>query len=136
MKYAFPADELNPLTCSPRTRDPNPHNWPINDVLGNFSLTLVDSLDAFAIMNDPAGFEKAVKLVIQTVRFDKSSRVQVFETNIRILGSLLSAHILASNVKYGYALDWYNDELLFLAQDLGIRLLAAFKSPSGIPYPR
>lgn len=33
--------------------------------------------------------------------------------------------------------DWYNDELLELAHELGIRLLTAFEQATkGIPYPR
>jgi len=33
--------------------------------------------------------------------------------------------------------EWYNDELLELAHELGIRLLTAFEqSAEGIPHPR
>ena len=53
------------------------NNWGINDVLGNFSLTLLDSLDSLPILGDHKGFEDAVAKVIQTVSFDKDSRVQV-----------------------------------------------------------
>lgn len=31
---------------------------------------------------------------------------------------------------------WYRDELLHMAQDLGLRLLPAFNTSSGLPYPR
>ena len=41
MKYAFPADELNPIDCTGRGPDvDNPSNININDVLGDYSLTL------------------------------------------------------------------------------------------------
>jgi mannosidase alpha-like ER degradation enhancer 1 len=137
MEKAFPADEINPISCKPQHRDyANFNNYHVNDVLGNFSLTLVDSLDTFAIMNDKPAFEKAVELVIKHVHFDKNSRVQVFETNIRMLGSLLSSHSLASSNEFGFKLSWYNNELLHLAQDLGDRLLKAFSSSSGVPFPR
>ncbi|KAI9096525.1 glycoside hydrolase [Phlyctochytrium arcticum] len=138
MKHAFPLDELNPLTCTGRTKDPDPTNFDsnLNDVLGNFSLTLVDSLDAHAIMNDKAAFEQAVRLVIDTVSFNQDSRVQVFEVTIRLLGALLSAHILASEEKWGFHLDWYAGELLEKATDLADRLMKAFDTPTGIPWPR
>ena len=78
MENAFPQDELDPVNCIGRSRDNNHNNWGINDVLGNFSLTLIDSLDTLPIMGDHVGFEKAVDKVIKTVSFDKDSRVQVF----------------------------------------------------------
>ena len=34
------------------------------------------------------------------------------------------------------SIDNYNNELLELAHDLGVRLLTAFDNNSGIPYPR
>lgn len=136
MDKAFPEDELNPITCSGRSRDSNTRHSDINDVLGNFSLTLVDALDSFAIMRDKPGFEKGVRNIIQHVNFNKDSRVQVFEITIRALGALLSGHILASSDEFGFKLNGYNNELLELAQDLGYRLLPAFKTKTGIPYPR
>jgi mannosidase alpha-like ER degradation enhancer 3 len=33
-------------------------------------------------------------------------------------------------------LAWYNDELLDKAKDLGDRLLPAFNTTTGMPYPR
>jgi hypothetical protein len=64
--------------------------------------------------------------------------VQVFETTIRGLGGLLSAHLFATNALPGVkSRKRYNDELLHLAEDLGRRLLPALtESPTGIPYPR
>ena len=51
MKYAFPEDELRPLTCAPLTRDRhNAAHLEVNDVLGNYSLTLIDSLSTLAIL--------------------------------------------------------------------------------------
>lgn len=44
--------------------------------------------------------------------------------------------MLATNPKRGYQLPWYRGELLALARDLGRRLLPAFNTPTGIPYPR
>ncbi|TPX71850.1 hypothetical protein SpCBS45565_g00845 [Spizellomyces sp. 'palustris'] len=136
MRHAYPLDELNPLACNGRTKDGDPGNWNVNDVLGNFSLTLVDSLDAHAIMRDQPEFEKAVRLVIDHVHFEQDSRVQVFEVTIRVLGALLSAHILATEEKWGSRIAWYNGELLALAQELADRLMPAFNTPTGMPWPR
>ena len=44
--------------------------------------------------------------------------------------------MLATNPKRGYELGWYRGELLALARDLGRRLLPAFNTPTGIPFPR
>ncbi|KAG9893581.1 hypothetical protein KCU82_g16639, partial [Aureobasidium melanogenum] len=44
-QFAYPDDELRPLSCSPLTRDrANPAHIEVNDVLGNYSLSVVDSL--------------------------------------------------------------------------------------------
>lgn len=36
----------------------------------------------------------------------------------------------------GHYMQWYQDELLHMAKDLGLRLLPAFNTSSGLPYPR
>ncbi|KAM4582783.1 ER degradation-enhancing alpha-mannosidase-like protein 1 isoform 2-T2 [Fundulus diaphanus] len=141
MKYAFPEDELNPIDCEGRGPDVlNPSNININDVLGNYSLTLIDTLDTLLVLGNVTEFQRAVKLVIDTVSFDKDSTVQVFEANIRILGSLISAHILLTDPKHPFGevgFKDYDNELLHLAHDLAVRLLPAFENTStGIPYPR
>ena len=58
-------------------------NYNINDVLGEFSLTLIDSLDTLAVMGNASEFQHAVQLVIDHVRFDRNSTIQVFEATIR-----------------------------------------------------
>ena len=61
---------------------------------GNYCLTLVDSLSTLAIIGNHSEFQLAVQRVIDVVHFDKNSTVQVFEANIRLLGALLSSHLL------------------------------------------
>lgn len=141
MAHAFPEDELNPIHCRGRGPDRgDPSNLNINDVLGNYSLTLVDALDTLAIMGNSSEFQKAVKLVINTVSFDKDSTVQVFEATIRVLGSLLSAHRIITDSKQPFGdmtIKDYDNELLHMARDLALRLLPAFENTkTGIPYPR
>ena len=181
MKYAFPEDELRPLTCGPLTRDrDNPARIELNDVLGNYSLTLIDSLSTLAILasSPPSGkhpnralkdFQDGVALLIEHYGdgsqgpggqgkrargFDVDSKVQVFETVIRGVGGLLSAHLFAAGELpiRGYrpiveskrgktGIFWrnglvYDGQLLRLALDLAERLLPAFHTATGLPYPR
>lgn len=182
MEHAFPEDELKPLSCAPLTRDSNnPAHIEVNDVLGNYSLTLVDSLSTLAILassppqdrngRDPFGdFQDGVAALVeqygdgsvgpagQGLRsrgFDLDSKVQVFETVIRGVGGLLSAHLFAvgdlpiTGYKPVFIRDkntspyirWdnelnYDGQLLRLAKDLATRLLPAFHTVTGLPYPR
>ncbi|MFH4975886.1 hypothetical protein AB6A40_002595 [Gnathostoma spinigerum] len=141
MKHAFPMDELNPINCSGRGHDhAHPSNFNINDVLGDFSLSLVDSLDTLVVLGNKSEFHHAVRLVIDNVSFEKNVTVQVFEPTIRIIGSLLSAHLILTDpsAMFGdYSLTDYDGELLTMAHDLASRLIAAFEGTrTGLPYPR
>ncbi|KUJ24559.1 glycoside hydrolase family 47 protein [Mollisia scopiformis] len=190
MDVAFPEDELRPLSCTPLTRDDSsPHNVQLNDVLGNYSLTLIDSLSTLAILasappdrdataaNALQDFQDGVVALVQQYGdgtkgpagkglraqgFDVDSKVQVFETVIRGVGGLVSAHLFAAGDLpiLGYnpkrlarpskfrlqkgeipAIPWpnglkYNGQLLRLALDLAERLLPAFYTKTGMPYPR
>jgi mannosidase alpha-like ER degradation enhancer 2 len=62
---------------------------------GNYSLTLIDALDTLYVMGNMTEFARAAQLVIDNVSFNKDINVSVFETNIRVLGGLLSAHLIA-----------------------------------------
>ncbi|RPA75269.1 seven-hairpin glycosidase [Ascobolus immersus RN42] len=151
MTYAFPSDEIRPLTCSPNNRDTaDPLHIHINDVLGSFSLTALDTLSTLAILAHDSPFYRAEFWAqvdrLRTVfgekgGFDLDSTVQVFETTIRALGGLLSAHLFATGEFQGVAgpesQHYYDGVLLQLAYDLGIRLLPAFEtSPTGLPHAR
>ncbi|GMS91606.1 hypothetical protein PENTCL1PPCAC_13781, partial [Pristionchus entomophagus] len=141
MQWAWPADELDPIHCTGRGHDhARPDNININDVLGDYSLTLVDTLDTLAVMGDVSSFKQAVRLVISTVTFDRNTTVQVFEATIRMMGSLLSAHLIASDesrILGDFFMPDYEGELLDLARDLAVRLMPAFEGTStGLPYPR
>ena len=191
MKHAFPEDEIRPISCRPLYRDrENPNHLEMNDVLGNYSLTLIDSLSTLAILaSSPSSsrrnkplllFQNAVKDIIEQYGdgsdgplgqgkrargFDLDSKVQVFETTIRAMGGLLSAHLFAvgdlpingyssppeqaaaariwnktkattvRGIKWRNGLT-YDGQLLRLAYDLGKRLVPAFWTSTGIPYPR
>lgn len=94
-------------------------------------------------MGDKAEFHKAVKLVIENVSFNKNVTVQVFEVTIRflikaifnkdfrVIGSLLSSHLILTNQNpfHGdFSMPDYNNELLEMAKDVATRLLPAFES--------
>jgi len=130
LKNAFPADELKPISCSGRYRE---GRGTLDDSLGGYSLTLIDSLSSLVVFGDLDDFEDAVKLVIRHVSFDSNVTVSVFESTIRVLGGLLSAHLLIGQRKL---LPWYNSELVTLATNLANRLLPAFQTKTGIPYSR
>ncbi len=93
-------------------------------------------LDTFVVLNDPSGFQSAVRNVIDHVSFDVDTKPQVFETTIRVLGGLLSGHIFANRTGQPFHIPWYQGELLEMAQDLRQRLLPAFSTPTGIPLAR
>uniref|UniRef100_G1PNG7 alpha-1,2-Mannosidase n=1 Tax=Myotis lucifugus TaxID=59463 RepID=G1PNG7_MYOLU len=136
-EHAYPADELMPLTCRGRIRGEEPSRGDVDDALGKFSLTLIDSLDTLVVLNKTKEFEDAVKKVLRDVNLDNDVVVSVFETNIRVLGGLLGGHSLAIMLKEkGEYMQWYNDELLQMAKQLGYKLLPAFNTTSGLPYPR
>ncbi len=181
--------QLRPISCTPLVRDrDNDLHYGINDVLGNYSLTLIDSLSTLAILasspaDDPdtgrhalADFQDGIAQFVKYYGdgrpgrsgeglrargFDLDSKVQVFETVIRGVGGLLSAHLFAIGELpiTGYspgksagrparddplelnAVSWpnglqYDGQLLRLALDLGQRLLPAFYTNTGLPYPR
>ncbi|KAK4478154.1 hypothetical protein RD792_017436, partial [Penstemon davidsonii] len=122
MTHAFPKDELKPLSCGGE------------DTLGGYALTLIDSLDTLVLLGDRERFTTSVEWIGKNLRFDINKTISVFETTIRILGGLLSAHLIASDYNTGMRIPSYEDELLHLAEDLARRMLPAFDTPTGIPF--
>ncbi|OUM52945.1 hypothetical protein BVG19_g2182 [[Candida] boidinii] len=138
MEFGYPFDEVKPIVCLPNKKDmKDEFNSDRNDVLGNFTATLFDSLDTFIIMNDYENFQKYSSLINETYKnFKIDSNIQVFETNIRILGSLLTCHLFAIDDRTKFNLPDYNGFYLNLAYDLGKRLILAYNTDSGIPFPK
>uniref|UniRef100_A0A4W6FTA2 alpha-1,2-Mannosidase n=1 Tax=Lates calcarifer TaxID=8187 RepID=A0A4W6FTA2_LATCA len=131
MDHAYPADELMPLTCRGRVRGLEPSRVPL------LALFLFCCINGIILLNKTTEFEAAVRRVLSDVRLDNDIVVSVFETNIRVLGGLLGGHSMAVMLKEGgQHMQWYQDELLHMAKDLGLRLLPAFNTSSGLPYPR
>lgn len=86
MDHAYPADELMPLSCKGRWRTKENNRGDMDDVLGNYSLTLIDTMDTLVVLGDLPEFDRAVSKVVTDVTFDRDVVVSVFEINIRVLG--------------------------------------------------
>lgn len=132
MELAYPADELTPLSCKPYGASGDVYEIHRNDVMGNYSVTFLDSITTFAVMNDVENFTKYINKLETDLDFDKDSTVQVFETAIRALGSLLSSHLYAIDM---FKIPDYNGFLLEKAKDLGERLLASYTHLKGTTIP-
>ncbi|KAI3405236.2 hypothetical protein KGF56_001951 [Candida oxycetoniae] len=151
MTYGFPYDEVRPLTCEPYGPDyTNPMNTVRNDAMANISSTLLDNLDTLIIMEQWDELEFGLNYLKSNKEefFIQNSVVQVFETTIRFLGGLLSAHLLLSDVtnknislpksltRFRKLSDNYDGFLLEMAYDLGLRLIPSYKTATSIPVPR
>ncbi|KAG4068777.1 hypothetical protein HA402_002468 [Bradysia odoriphaga] len=123
LKYAIKFDELRPLSCDGV------------DTWGSYSLTLIDALDTLAVMGNNTEFVRVTKLLTEKINFDSDINVSVFETNIRIVGGLLSAHLMSHRAGADLEPGWpCNGPLLRMAEDVAKRLLPAFDSKTGMPY--
>ncbi|KAK9821875.1 hypothetical protein WJX74_008265 [Apatococcus lobatus] len=119
MTFAFPKDDLRPLSCSGTNSQ------------GGLALTLVDALDTLAVLGDAETLRDAVQKLDQHLDFRIDHRVHVFELTIRALGALLSAHhMLMTNQ---HIMPGYDGSLLRFAVDLGDRLVPSFNTPYGVP---
>lgn len=122
LRYASKYDELRPLSCDGV------------DTWGSYSLTLIDALDTLAVMGNYTEFRRVVGL-LEKKSFDSDINVSVFETNIRIVGGLISAHMLSHKAGVELEPGWpCNGPLLRLAEDVAKRLLPAFDTRTGMPY--
>lgn len=123
LKYASDYDELRPLTCD------GINTW------GSYSLTLIDALDTLATMGNFTEFRRVAKLLETKMNFDKDINVSVFETNIRIVGGLLGAHLMSKRAGVEVEVGWpCTGPLLRMAEDVARRLLPAFDTTTGMPY--
>lgn len=112
-KYAWGHDDLDPVSKKPR-------DWYPPTVV---YMTPIDALDTMLVMGLKNEAAEAQKVILDNLSFDKDVSVQLFEVNIRLLGGLLSAYEMTGEKRF-----------LTLAEDLGRRLLPAFKSKTGMPY--
>ncbi|WWC93648.1 hypothetical protein V866_000483 [Kwoniella sp. B9012] len=122
-KYAWGSDEFSPLSQSGSNLTS----------AGGIGYTIVDSLDALLVLDLIPEYERARDWCKNELSFEKDAVFNTFETTIRILGGLLSAHYLTS-VHTNPSIQQDAPIFLDLAVDLGERLLGAFSSPSGLPW--
>lgn len=88
-------------------------------------MTILDALDTLKLLGLEKELDDATDWVEKNVEFDRYTSVSVFETNIRVVGGLLSAYDLTENKMF-----------LKKARDIADRLLPAFNTPSGYPKVR
>ena len=111
-RYAWGHDELEPLSKKPR-------DWYAKPLL----MTPVDALDTLILTGLRDEADAARELIATQLDFDQDIYVKNFEITIRLLGGLLSGYQMTGD-----------ERLLRKAEDLGRRLLPAFRSPTGLPY--
>lgn len=84
------------------------------------------------LMNLTSELAECRKWLHRSLTWDQDQDVNTFETTIRMLGGLLSAHYLSQRLP---EVSSRRDHIyLEKATDLGDRLLSAYTSRSGIPY--
>ncbi len=111
-KYAWGHDELKPVSKTS-------HDW-----YGvSLDMTPVDAFDTMLLMGLTAEAKEAKDLILDSLNFDKNIFVQNFEITIRFLGGLISAYEFDGDRRF-----------LYLAEELGERLLPVFDSKTGMPY--
>ena len=134
MNHAFPFDEVRPISCQPRGGPPGERSEDNSDFHGGYGLTLIECLDTLLIMGNVTEFKRAVQTIEKRENFDINVTVNVFEMNIRVVGGLLSAHLLITHpIIYPIYFPEYDGFLLRLAHDLASRLLPVFNTKTGIP---
>ncbi|KAI0430948.1 family 47 glycosyl hydrolase [Xylaria sp. FL1042] len=128
-RYAWGYDEFHPISKKGKQMTPKGMGW-----------IIVDSLDTMILMNLTSRVTHAREWISESLTYDQNQDVSTFETTIRMLGGLLSAHYLSN--EYPNLAPIADDdsgapgEDLYLekARDLADRLVVAFDSPSGVPY--
>lgn len=124
-KHGWGYDEYHPVSRNGRyMAQPNGMGW-----------IIVDALDTLMLMNLTQELKHARDWISTTLDYNKDQDVNTFETTIRMLGGLLSAHYLQETLP-GLKPENQKDEDLFLekADDLADRLMGAYESPSGVPW--
>lgn len=114
-------DQFHPISKTGSQMSPNGLGW-----------IIVDSIDTMMIMNLTSRLDTARKWISQHLDYDQDQDVNTFETTIRMLGGLLSAHYLSTKLTDGTS----PQDAVYLDKAVGLadRLLGAYNSGSGLPY--
>ncbi|KAJ6164451.1 mannosyl-oligosaccharide alpha-1-2-mannosidase 1B [Penicillium chermesinum] len=121
-KYAFPQDDLEPLT----------HNG--TDDLFGWGASVVDGIDTAVVMGLTDIVEKQLKHIAATDFTKSATIVNFFDINIRYIGGLLSAYDL---IKSGEFPNPYDQDLVEMLLTQATRLAKAispvFETATGLP---
>ncbi|KAI1327555.1 amino acid permease [Xylariaceae sp. FL0255] len=128
-RYAWGYDQFYPLSRKGHQMAPKGMGW-----------IIVDALDTMILMNLTSRVTHAREWISNSLTYDQNQDVSTFETTIRMLGGLLSAHYLSN--EYPQLAPLADDDAgapgedLYLekARELADHLITAFDSPSGVPY--
>ncbi|PBP19747.1 hypothetical protein BUE80_DR009390 [Diplocarpon rosae] len=122
MKYAFPNDELNPVTNN------------FSNSRNGWGASAVDALSTALIMRNPEVVDTILQHIAKINFDDTPDTVSLFETTIRYLGGMLSGYDLLqgplSNLTSNRTAV---DVLLRQSERLANNLAFAFDTPTGIP---
>ena len=111
--HAWGKDDFRPVSGGNKS-------FPLKD--RHLGLSLIEAMDTLWVMGLDQEFADALDWVKANADFDVDGEVSVFETEIRLVGGLLSAHHACGD-----------PVLLAKARDLADRLLPAFDTPTGMP---
>lgn len=118
-------DEYHPVSHTGKHMTPKGMGW-----------IIIDALDTMMVMNLTTELTHARQWIHSNLTYDQDHDVNTFETTIRMLGGLLSAHYLSTAFPGVYAPvdDGLSDDMYVeKAADLADRLLAAYQTRSGVP---
>ena len=113
-EHAWGKDEIKPVSGGSDSFPLEGHD---------LGLSLIEALDTLWVMGLDTQFGEGVDWVKAHFDVDVDGDVSVFETSIRLVGGLLSAHHASGE-----------PVLLAKAHDLGQRLLPAFDTSTGLPF--
>jgi len=122
-------DEFHPVSKTGKFMTPKGMGW-----------IIVDALDTLILMNETSRLTHAREWISTELDYEQDQDVNTFETTIRMLGGLLAAHYLSTDFPNMAPLAEDDpgtageDLYLEKAKDLADRIMAAFDSPSGIPF--
>ncbi|KFX89967.1 hypothetical protein V495_06878 [Pseudogymnoascus sp. VKM F-4514 (FW-929)] len=128
-RYAWGYDEFHPISKNGKQMTPNGMGW-----------IIVDALDTLMLMNLTSRLTEARKWIGTKLDYDQDQEVNTFETTIRMIGGLLSAHYLSTEFPEMAPISDDDpgtpgeDLYLEKAKDLADRVIGAFDSDSGVPY--
>ena len=122
-------DEYLPLTRTGKDFAASPLGW-----------IIVDALDSLMIMNLTAQLAEAREWVATQLNYTQNAEINTFEAGTRLLGGLLSAHYLSTEVPGLATLPATGtgrsgeDLYIEMATDLADRLHGAFHPDTGLPF--